>query len=73
MPDITMCDGHKCPKKFQCYRHMAIPHRMQSYTTDLEAHCIDDDFSWFIPIDGQKVREIHDENGQNTGQSLEEK
>ncbi len=19
MPDITMCDGHKCPKKFQCY------------------------------------------------------
>ena len=25
MPDITMCDGGKCPKKDGCYRHTAKP------------------------------------------------
>ena len=73
MPDVTMCDGHKCPKKFQCYRHMATRYLVQCYTRDLESHCIDDDFSWFIPINGQKTREIQEENGRNTWQSLEEK
>ena len=23
MPDITMCDGHGCPRRASCYRHTA--------------------------------------------------
>jgi len=32
MPDITMCQNHKCPKRETCYRYTAEPSNWQSYT-----------------------------------------
>lgn len=29
MPDITMCNGEKCPKKVRCYRFKAIPSKFR--------------------------------------------
>jgi hypothetical protein len=35
MPDITMCDGHKCPLRFSCYRFTATPNDFrQAYFTE---------------------------------------
>ena len=35
MPDITMCDGHKCPLRFSCYRFTTTPNEFrQSYFTE---------------------------------------
>jgi len=32
MPDISLCDGMKCPKKESCYRYTATPNEYrQSY------------------------------------------
>lgn len=32
MPDITMCQNHKCEKKEECYRYKATPNLIyQSY------------------------------------------
>lgn len=31
MPDLTMCDGEKCPFKEECYRYKATPSKNQSY------------------------------------------
>ena len=31
MPDITMCNGHNCPIRVNCYRYTAIPSDRQSY------------------------------------------
>lgn len=32
MSDITMCDGHKCPLRFSCYRFTSTPDEFrQSY------------------------------------------
>jgi hypothetical protein len=31
MPDITMCHGKDCPLKEKCYRHRAIPGKLQSF------------------------------------------
>lgn len=33
MPDITMCRGGDCPLKNSCYRFLAKPSELQSYTT----------------------------------------
>lgn len=29
MPDITMCEGGKCPQKERCYRYTAFPNEYQ--------------------------------------------
>jgi hypothetical protein len=31
MPDITMCSGHGCPLKNQCYRFRALTYGRQDY------------------------------------------
>jgi hypothetical protein len=35
MPDLAMCEGTGCPRKNECYRHMAIatPERQSYFTT----------------------------------------
>ena len=38
MPDITMCKSEKCKKRKQCYRAMAKPDQLQSYS-DFECDC----------------------------------
>ena len=32
MPDITMCNSLTCNKRFECYRFLAKPNRIQSYS-----------------------------------------
>jgi len=31
LPDIAMCQNHKCKKAKECYRYMAIPSKRQFY------------------------------------------
>ncbi len=31
MPDITMCHGEDCPLKYNCFRNLAVPNKLQSY------------------------------------------
>ncbi len=33
MPDITMCANHKCEKRTECYRYMAVASLWQSWTS----------------------------------------
>lgn len=33
MPDISMCTNNKCILKKKCYRYIAIPNIMQSYSS----------------------------------------
>ena len=32
MNDITKCEGNNCPQKESCYRFLAKPDRLQSYS-----------------------------------------
>ena len=58
MPDISMCNGKKCPKKKQCYRYMAIPDRYQSYAMFEESCLKDKKFENFWSIEGRRnIRE----------------
>ncbi len=56
MPDISMCLGYNCPKRDQCYRHMAVADECQTYA-DFSKHCLNNNFIEFIPIEGRKTRE----------------
>lgn len=38
MPDISMCFGKDCDRREQCYRYMAKPNQVQTYS-DLEHDC----------------------------------
>ena len=35
MPDITMCEGNKCPFKESCYRYKAKADQYQLYFVDI--------------------------------------
>jgi hypothetical protein len=43
MPDITMCTGHGCEVKNDCYRYMAVPtpeaQLWQAFDPDDTEHC----------------------------------
>lgn len=38
MPDISMCFGKDCDRREHCYRYMAKPNQVQTYS-DLEHDC----------------------------------
>ena len=38
MPDISMCFGKDCGRREHCYRYMAKPNQVQTYS-DLEHDC----------------------------------
>src|SRR5690242_6529136 len=54
MPDITMCSNEKCPQKRKCYRYMAEPSAIQSYTDFNEVDC---KYFWPLKI-SRESREI---------------
>jgi len=57
MPDISMCENRKCPKRNKCYRFRAVPDIGQSYCTFNDP--LDGDCQWFMPIEkGDKVMGI---------------
>lgn len=56
MPDISMCNGHLCPKRDECYRCQAIPCYVQSYA-EFESICLEEEFKHFIAINGKRVRD----------------
>ena len=39
MPDISMCFGKDCDRREHCYRYMAKPNQVQTYSSDLEHDC----------------------------------
>jgi hypothetical protein len=46
MPDICKCPGDNCKKKEQCFRFTAHADTYQTYFH--AAHCIEEDFHYFI-------------------------
>lgn len=48
MPDISMCEGKKCPLKEKCYRYKATPTKYrQSYFVDTPYDHKDDKCDYF--------------------------
>lgn len=47
MPDISMCASAECTKKDFCYRHVATPSYLQSYS-DFTDVCSLNGFQYFI-------------------------
>ena len=51
MPDISKCNGEKCPKREYCYRYRATPNKYgQSYSM-FEEQCLKNssyDNFWYI-------------------------
>ena len=39
MPDISMCFGKDCDSREHCYRYMAKPNQVQTYSSDLGHDC----------------------------------
>jgi hypothetical protein len=60
MPDITMCCGTRCDKKYECYRYMAVPNIYQSVASfaDHDGECDN-----FLEIQGRDT--IRDEKGDD--------
>lgn len=57
MPDITMCNDEKCPKRKECYSFMAIPSEYrQSYFAKSPRK--NDKCEYFYPI--QKWHKLND-------------
>lgn len=50
MPDITMCNGGDCPRKKDCYRHVATPSRFQSYFAK-PPFSAEDGCDYYTPVD----------------------
>lgn len=51
MADITMCTSDDCPVKDNCYRHLAKPSQIQSYS-NFEYTCNEESgFNDFIKIE----------------------
>jgi len=56
MPDISMCLTKDCPKRNKCYRYIAIPSQWQSYFL-IDLVCNDENnYEWFMDIDGRFMR-----------------
>lgn len=51
MPDITMCLSKDCPNRFTCYRFVAKPDQLQSYS-DFHNHC-----SYYIKATEQEIKD----------------
>ena len=53
MPDISMCDNEKCPKRKQCYRFCAVPFKQwQAWTHfDLKTY----DGGCYLPLKNENV------------------
>lgn len=48
MPDITMCMSKTCPRRESCYRALARPDRLQSYS-DFTELCKDtNEYYWSV-------------------------
>ncbi|RLF68233.1 MAG: hypothetical protein DRN26_00215 [Thermoplasmata archaeon] len=49
MPDITMCPGFNCPRKLECYRHIARPSKYwQSYFANPPPVDADNNCKYFV-------------------------
>lgn len=53
MPDISMCRGHGCPLKNDCYRYRAIGGQWQSYFMDSPIE--NDKCAYFEPIEDRRI------------------
>jgi len=70
MPDITMCPGETCSKKYQCYRFSATPDEKQSYfaevPVDWNGKC-----EYFMQVDRSiDLRKQFNEHLKEIGSSL---
>jgi hypothetical protein len=54
--DISMCKNDNCEKASECLRFMALESPLQSYF-EFKKICKQPDFTYFIPIGNDKVRE----------------
>lgn len=59
MADITICSNLTCPKRMTCYRYVAEPDKIQSYSKFSD--CGEEKFPHYIPatlveIDAYKKR-----------------
>lgn len=56
MADITICDSLVCPKRLQCYRWVAKPDKLQSYSRfpDCDA---EHDYMAFIKASDQEIND----------------
>ena len=54
MQDITLCKNELCPKRKKCYRFMAIPDTIQSYS---EFNHIPE-CEYFEEIDDREIRTL---------------
>lgn len=51
MPDISMCPGHNCPKKEECYRFIAIPSEYwQAYFVS-PPFCDEKECEFLLPVE----------------------
>ena len=48
MADITMCPSKTCPRRESCYRALAKPDRLQSYTDFTEWCRKTDEYYWSV-------------------------
>ena len=54
MPDISMCMNERCVRRKECYRYMAIPFKIQTYS---DFRPINGKCRYFMPIvDGDQLR-----------------
>ena len=58
MPDITMCSTKDCKKKNECYRYLAKPSQLQSYSVlDITGACnTENNYEMFISCEVKFVR-----------------
>lgn len=55
MPDITMCLSDDCPKRFSCYRYVAKPDTLQSYS-DFHDQC-----KYYVKATEQEIKDYFGE------------
>ena len=56
--DITMCCCEECKRRNKCYRYMAVPEKIQSYS-NFENICKTEGYSQFLEIlPGDRIKKI---------------
>jgi len=53
MPDVTMCHGKNCPVSHRCYRAIASPGLMQSYSNfdEIRQESVPCNYFWDVSHD----------------------